>query len=207
MDTWLHKKIKDSCTFTRRGTDHWLLTGPRTIWIPEMHSVVLTRRACYAAFVGDVPDGKDVASGCGVCACISPKHILLQTSSREGSRGLSFPEHLEAFKSSRRSRENRVDQILPKDLTRTTIIKVKELFANGSRLSDVRAITGVSAPLAMKIRHGLLDEAAQNIVRGVRHSPSVISSPEVISPVASGSREKKASSEEEESWLGQVSRG
>ena len=162
MLTNLHRKIKSMCVFPRKGPAHWILVGCRTSWISEIQEIVSTRRAAYAAFRGEVPEGMDVRSNCGVVPCICPDHAIL-TESRYCARALSLPGQLAAL--ARPDAFCPPDQsgILPRGLTLALVELVKFLSREKNTLAQIATATGLARREIVAIRGGKRDAAATTL--------------------------------------------
>jgi len=166
MDTQLHKKIKSMCRFTRDGEGHWILQGSRTVWVPDVQEIVTTKRAAYAAFRAEIPEGMDVRADCGTFGCIAPDHAVL-CPSRRIARALSLPEQIASLASPNTFSPPPPPGTLPKGLTIQSISRVKQLFADGNTIAKVRAATNLTTQEIVRIRGGVYDEAVANLEKSV----------------------------------------
>lgn len=160
MHTALHEKIRSMCHTTRDGEGHWILRGSKTIWIPEIQQVVTTKRAAYAAFRGEVPEGKDVRAGCGVSECVAPDHAVL-CEARRAARKLSLPGQLLELAKPIVFKPPSPPGTLPPGLTLPLVEQVKRLTARGNVIGQIRNATGLPVAEIVKIRGGVYDEAAK----------------------------------------------
>lgn len=211
---------------TRDGEGHWLLRGSRTVWAAELQEVVTTKRAAYAAFLGDVPEGVDVRANCGVPCCIAPGHATL-CKSRRIARALSLPDQLIELAKPEVFRPLDPPDYLPKGLTMEQVDLVKLLTKEGNTISQVRNATQLPVHEIMKIRGGVYDAAMKSLAASslgrasggrARRERSVASAPVDSAPSVDvvDQSELKVSqsqpvdenlSEEELAWLEQVGRG
>jgi hypothetical protein len=96
-ETWLHRMLRDACSIQRSGPGHWLPKKSDCIRIPGSPSRVATlRRAIFAAFVDDAPEGVDLRSSCGHKYCVRPDHQEQRPARALNVGRLSFRDHLEA---------------------------------------------------------------------------------------------------------------
>jgi hypothetical protein len=225
MDTELHTKIKSMCHTTRDGQGHWILTGSKTVWIAELAQVVTTKRAAYAAFKAEIPEGMDVRSACGVWGCIAPDHAEL-CEARRRARGLSLPNQLTELSTPRYFRKPQQKSVLPDGVTLQQIEAVRFLTKTGTSMGHIRAATSLPTEEIVKIRGGVYDQAAAIAARakesrsgyvGAKKAKSLadISGDVLIgarTAAVGASRELLGSdvpdlTEEERAWLRQVGRG
>lgn len=167
MDTSLHKKIKSLCFTSRDGQGHWILKGSRTVWASDVQQVVTTRRAAYAAFRAEIPEGMDVVASCDVKGCIAPDHASLREA-RAVARGLSLPEQLAALARSEAYQLPDVPRALPEGLTLELVGLVRRLSLLGNSLDQIRCATQLPTHEVMRIRGGVYDEVVGEIERGRR---------------------------------------
>ena len=225
MHTQLHRKILSMCFVTRDGNQHWILQGSRTVWIAECQEVVTTKRAAFAAFRGEVPEGMDVRADCGMPGCIAPDHAVL-CEARRVARSLSLPDQLLELAKTETFRPPDPPNLLPEGLTLRLIEMVRYLTKEGNSIEQIRNATQLSAHTVMQIRGGIYDGIAdvlagsRNSRRGYRDSRLAKSAVEISDDTLRGAvssvqgpagppkvAEEAEISEEERAWLSQISKG
>lgn len=215
MRTDLHQKLRSMCEISRGDDSHWLIKGSKTIYIPELQEIVTTRRAIYAAFVGQVLENMDVVANCDMARCARPEHII-QAPSRRKSRPLALPDQVASLESfTRGERANRLPQVLPRGMTIAAIRRVRHMVEDGNTLSQVAIGVGLAIGEVVKIVNGVYDEAARNVggpavfsktTRSVVDIPDR-SMPTLVGPVAGAEVEiPDVASEEEQEWLKRLGR-
>jgi len=160
--TSFQKRLKSYVWGYKAVERHWFLKSdaPKLLRHPSTGEQVTTKRALYAAFVGDIPEGKDLRPGCGVSGCSSPHHQRLEDSRSGTARALHFPD-LDGVGFD--DRPNR----LPKGMTMALVAKVQELGRRGNSLSAICAATQLGRSEVMKIRGGAYDRAVATLRRSV----------------------------------------
>ena len=225
MHTQLHRKILSMCFVTRDGNQHWILQGSRTVWVSETQEVVTTKRAAYAAFRGEVPEGLDVRAECRMPGCIAPEHAAL-CESRRIARGLSLPDQLLELAKPETFRPPDPPNSLPKGLTLKLIEVVRYLSKEGNSIDQIRNATQLSVHEIMRIRGGIYDGIAgvlagsRNSRRGYKDSRLARSAAEISGDTLPGAvasvqgppgppkvAEEVEISEEEAAWLSQIGKG
>ena len=225
MHTQLHRKILSMCYTTRDGSGHWILQGSRTVWVSETQEVVTTKRAAYAAFRGEIPEGMDVRADCGMPGCIAPSHAVL-CEARRVARALSLPGQLLELAKTETFRPPDPPNSLPKGLTLKLIEVVRYLSKEGNSIDQIRNATQLSAHIIMQIRGGIYNGIAdvlagsRNSRRGYRDSRLAKSAVEISDDTLRGAvssvqgpagppkvAEEVEISEEERAWLSQISKG
>jgi len=231
MHTKLHRKILSMCRVTREGK-HWILLGSRTVWVSETQEVATTKRAAYAAFRGEVPEGVDVRASCGTFGCIAPEHAVL-CETRRVARALSLPDQLAELEKPEVFSRPDLTNSLPRGLTLDLIRTVQRLSGGGSTLAQIGNATQLSSHEIMQVMGGVYSRIvdARSDARNSRGK----SSAKVLRRDKSGesTRAEKAAagappeiessgkiptdllsmvngkvvSEEERAWLEQISRG
>jgi hypothetical protein len=162
METSLHKKLKSMVSMSR-GTDrHWKLAGCKTVWIEGVHSVVTTKRAFYAAFVGDIPENMDVQSSCSFSGCLQPDHMILKPARRK-SRPLSLKDHLSQLTEKYQAIQHLAEGNLPSGITLKAIDTVKFLTDSNNAIKDICSAVNLPMHEVMKIRGGFYDQVANRL--------------------------------------------
>ena len=225
MHTQLHCKILSMCYTTRDGNGHWILQGSRTVWVAECQEVVTTKRAAFAAFRGEVPEGMDVRANCGMPGCIAPDHAVL-CEARRVARSLSLPDQLCELAKPERFHPPDLPNLLPEGLTLQLIEMVRYFTKEGNSIEQIRNATQLSAHIIMQIRGGIYDGIAdvlagsRNSRRGYRDSRLAKSAVEISDDALRGAvssvqgpagppkvAEEVEISEEEAAWLKQIEKG
>jgi hypothetical protein len=173
MHSPLHKKILSMCQIQRKDPLHWILTGSKTVWAVEIQAVVTTKRAAYAAFVGPIPEGKEVASSCGCRQCIRPDHQVLQTG-KAPSRALSLPGELAMLGRPEQHSSTPQELALPKGIGVEVVRKVKAMLAGGTPVITIAAALKLRPGEVVGIHNGARDSALREASVGrVRTSTRV----------------------------------
>ncbi len=235
MHTKLHRKILSMCRVTRES-GHWILLGSRTVWVSETQEVATTKRAAYAAFRGEVPEGMDVRANCGTFGCIAPEHAAL-CKTRRVARALSLPDQLmELAKSETSETPSCRDSpsSLPRGLTLDLMATVRRLSGGGSTLAQIGGATQLSSHEIMRIIGGVYSKVVkarpnslnvesrfakmprreksgesarvEEVPMGEGAPPEAESSGKIPTDILSMVNGKVVS-EEERVWLEQISRG
>lgn len=215
-----HLKLERMCKVGRLDK-HWVLTGSKTVRLPDSMIVVTTKRAIYAAFVGPIPGKHEVVASCGLGHCVAPDHQELQSRVVSQARGVSVPGHVEALSQSGEYVPRDLPGILPKGITIKNVRLVKFYTAHKNSMAELRHATGLPLHEIMKIRNGVYDGALKNVLGGTtrRRSDKSLRSLEsgadipgsLPAPPLSHSVEAMASfvpdggiTEEEKQWLGMM---
>ena len=200
----------------------------------ETQEVVTTKRAAYAAFRGEVPEGMDVRASCGTFGCIAPEHATL-CETRRAARALNLPDQLTELEKPEVFRRPDLSDSLPRGLTLDLIRTVQRLSGGGSTLAQIGGATQLSSHEIMRIMGGAYDRIvdalsdARNsrgksfakVLRREKSGESArvekVAVGEGVPPEAESSGKiptdilsmvnGKVVSEEERVWLEQISRG
>ena len=157
MKTQLHLKLEKMCRILRKEPKHWFIVGGNVVYVPEMREAVTTKRAIYAAFVGDIPEGMEVRATCEASHCAAPDHVHL-VAARTKARPLSLSAHVDALKKPSAFVAAEPAKVLPKGLDLDLIVKVKTLASGGSSMAQIKMTTKLEYALIAKIRNGGFDE-------------------------------------------------
>ncbi len=220
MHTDLHRRIKARCRISKRGEEHWILTGAAIMRIPELgNDAFTTKRVSYAAFIGPIGAGVEVYSACGMDQCIKPWHMGLRPARTASARALALPDEVEALSKPEKFHRPKDPVIFPKGLTKQKFHIIK-LMAARSSLSQIRDETGVAIVDIVKIKNGVYDVAASNLGRNnlrgkvakasrqeklVNKPPADVSQEPFSGPASP--KEPENISDEEAQWLRSVGRG
>ena len=162
MDTDLHRKIKSMCSIDRSGAGHWMLVGCKTMWVSDVQDIVTTKRAAYAAFIGQIPEGQDVFAECGKTGCIAPAHAVLRRA-RRAARALELPGRVEALSMPDRFTPAEPVDKIPDSVSLYKINLVKFLRHKGNSTSQMQEATGLPRVEIVKIVAGRYDELAKTL--------------------------------------------
>lgn len=163
--TIFQKRLKSYVWGYKAVERHWFLKegAPRLVVAPSTGEQITIKRALYAAFRGDLPEGFDLRPECNISGCVAPDHQKLESSRSRTARALHLPD---LDKVGLDERSNR----LPKGLTLALVAQVKELGNSGSSLQSISAATQLNRSLVMKIRGGVYDRAVASLRRGLASS-------------------------------------
>lgn len=204
MKTDLHLKLESMCLIQRRkGADnHWTLTGSKTIWIPDVRAVVNTKRAIFAAFRHDIPDGHEVCTVCDHKFCVRPEHQELVEKSQSASKALDLSRHAQALGDSKSYRPRVEVNVLPADVNVVLINRVKTMHSMGNTMEKIKMATGAPYDQIMRICNGVYDEAVKNSRRKAHAKilsrfpqPAGVARKEEATPV------RGEMTDEEKNWL------
>lgn len=160
--TQFQKKLKSYVWGFKAIERHWFLkeSAPRLLRPPSSGEQITIKRAIYAAFSGDIPEGMDLRPDCGAVRCVAPHHQKFEASRSGNARSLHLPD-LDGIGLD--ERPNR----LPKGLTLSAIAKVKDLSTRENSLQSICASTQLDRQTVMKIRGGVFDRAVNSLRRSV----------------------------------------
>jgi hypothetical protein len=152
----LRKKLESCVSKMRRGEKHWLVRpdAPAAIYVPEIPapSTISIRRAIYAAFVGDIPENREVVPRCQHKYCINPEHVTLRKS-KKPARPLSF-----SMLPTEESEPSNDLAKLPKGLTLDAFAMIRHSVSSHRREALVH---GIDVKEVVRVRSGLYDAAAR----------------------------------------------
>lgn len=161
--TVFSKKLKSYVWGTKSSEGHWFLKedAPTKVRPPGFPRPITTKRALYATFLGDIPAGMELRTGCDTAKCVRPEHQDLCAIRNGADSPVLTSEEV--------NRPNlKGPGTLPKGITKNLIKRIKALFATGSDIAGVAYLVGLSYSEVMKCKNGIYDRAVASAEAGGR---------------------------------------
>lgn len=217
--TAFQKKLKSFVRGTKSAQGHWFpeAGAPIAVRPPGLGELVTFKRALYAAYVGDIAEGMELRSTCGVPQCYCPDHQD-QVPSRSGQgRPLSLPD-LDVSKQGYAAVieydakfGGAAKAVLPRGLSPATVAAVNRNRLRGKTLQETALEANIRVETVVKIWNGIYDSALRANTRSIseaaekRRRRSTSPSPPVIEPTTDPGNQTSGMTLEEAEWLKSVS--
>lgn len=202
--TEFQKRILSSVVKTREF-GHWLpRSGVKDSTAVPNQGTQTLRRAAYAAFKDAVPAGVELASRCGVRACIAPEHQRMRSCGR-ATRELSLPD-LQMCRRPPMKREPPRAASLPDGWTAKEVVLA--LACRGSLASAAEALGRGpdSYQTLVEIWNGKYSDALRAAAKKSRRSTSDgLSAEAAVAEASERAAGVGVLGEEEAAWLSRVS--